>query len=135
MTRRTILATLLASVAFWTGWGLTEMATPYAIEIDHSSFGVSEMKFETGDVVRFTVTNSDPIDHELIIGDSRVQDVHERGTEVEHGAVPGEISIPAGETRTTVYEFDEPGTIFFACHLPGHFAYGMRGSIVVTEAA
>ena len=24
-----------------------------------------------------------------------------------------------------------PGKVLFACHLPGHFAYGMKGYVVV----
>ncbi|MEA2434690.1 MAG: hypothetical protein QOG54_2147 [Actinomycetota bacterium] len=134
MTQRVLVAALVMVLA-GVGCGLTEKATPFAMTINHSSFGMGEMKFEAGDIVRFTVTNADPIDHELIIGDQRVQDLHEKGTEAEHGSVPGEISIPAGETRTTVYKFDEAGTLFFACHLPGHFAYGMHGDIIVKEIA
>ena len=34
----------------------------------------------------------------------------------------------------TFYEFTEPGTITYACHLPGHEAYGMRGTIEVVPA-
>ncbi|MEA2448033.1 MAG: hypothetical protein QOK47_1670 [Actinomycetota bacterium] len=134
MNLRVLVAAMVIAMS-GVGCGLTEKATPFAMTINHSSFGLSEMKFEAGDVIRFTVTNSDPIDHELIIGDRRVQDIHEKGTEAQHGAVPGEISIPAGETRTTVYKFDEPGTLFFACHLPGHFTYGMHGDIIVNGIA
>jgi uncharacterized cupredoxin-like copper-binding protein len=38
-----------------------------------------------------------------------------------------------GFTRTSV-TFDEPGTIRFICHLPGHEAYGMVGTITITGA-
>ncbi len=34
----------------------------------------------------------------------------------------------------TFYEFTEPGTIVYACHLPGHVAYGMEGTIEVVPA-
>ena len=34
----------------------------------------------------------------------------------------------------TFYEFDEPGTVVYACHLPGHVAYGMTGIIEVVPA-
>ena len=27
--------------------------------------------------------------------------------------------------------FDEPGTVEMACHLPGHYDFGMRGEIDV----
>jgi uncharacterized cupredoxin-like copper-binding protein len=126
-------AALVGLLILGSGCGLTERATHYEMSIEHSSFGISEMRFAAGDTVRFVVTNDDPIDHELIIGDQRVQDIHERGSEAIHGAVPGEITVPAGETRSTIFTFDEAGELFFACHLPGHFAYGMHGSIVVAE--
>jgi uncharacterized cupredoxin-like copper-binding protein len=61
-----------------------------------------------------------------------VQQIHEEGTERHHGAKPGEISIPAGTERTTTYNFQQPGPLIFACHLPGHYDYGMRGIIEIT---
>jgi uncharacterized cupredoxin-like copper-binding protein len=60
-----------------------------------------------------------------------MQQVHEEGTEASHGARPGEISVPAGETVETTFTFPDqlaPGWEF-ACHLPGHYAYGMHGPI------
>lgn len=79
----------------------------------------------------FVIENTDPIDHEFIVGDQQVQDRHEKGTEPHHGTRPGEVSIPAGETRSTTYVFDEPGRLLVGCHLPTHYDYGMRGDIVV----
>ena len=37
-----------------------------------------------GETVRFVLENSDPIDHEFIVGDAQVQLAHERGTEAHH---------------------------------------------------
>jgi uncharacterized cupredoxin-like copper-binding protein len=31
----------------------------------------------------------------------------------------------------TFYRFTQPGPLMYACHLPGHFAYGMHGTIDV----
>jgi uncharacterized cupredoxin-like copper-binding protein len=81
--------------------------------------------------VRFVIHNLDPIDHELILGDEEVQRRHEKGTEAHHGTIPGEVSVPAGESRSTTFTFDAPGTVPFGCHLPGHWAFGMRGSVRV----
>lgn len=77
------------------------------------------------------VRNSDPIDHEFIVGGPHIQHKHEIGTHQSHGAIPGEISIPAGTTRATTYEFEEPGTVLVGCHLPGHYEFGMKGRITV----
>lgn len=103
------------------------------VKLRFSRFVPDHFEFEAGTTVTFIVTNRDPIDHEFLIGDEAVQTAHELGTEAHHGAKPGEISIPAGETRTTTYTFDEPGTLLIGCHLPTHYSYGMRGDIVVTD--
>ena len=45
--------------------------------------------------------------------------------------MPGEISVPAGAVVTTTYHLGPPGQLLYGCHLPGHWAYGMRGVIRV----
>ena len=77
------------------------------------------------------VENTDPIDHEFIVGDEQVQQAHEAGTEAHHPPRPGEISIPPGETVVTTVTFPSQGSLLFGCHLPGHYAYGMRASITI----
>jgi uncharacterized cupredoxin-like copper-binding protein len=101
------------------------------ITIHYSDFDPSTLEFPPGMTVRFVVRNTDPIDHEFILGDTRVQDVHELGTEAHHPPRPGEMSVPAGTIRTTTYTFTKPGTLIFGCHLPGHYAFGMRGLVTV----
>ena len=102
-----------------------------SIRIEHSRFIPETIEVETGSTVRFTVVNDDPIDHEFIVGDSEIQKVHEEGTERHHGARPGEISVPASATRETTYTFEDSGTLIYGCHLPGHYDYGMRGTIEI----
>jgi uncharacterized cupredoxin-like copper-binding protein len=102
------------------------------VKLRFSRFVPDHFEFEAGTTVTFVVENRDPIDHEFLIGDEEVQQAHEEGTEKHHGAKPGEISVPAGATRTTTYTFDEPGTLIIGCHLPTHYDYGMRGDIEVT---
>jgi len=101
------------------------------ITIRHSRFEPAELSFPAGTMVRFVIQNTDPIDHEFILGDQEVQDRHETGTEPHHGTIPGEVSVPAGQIAVTTYRFDETGMLLLGCHLPGHWDYGMRGLIVV----
>ncbi|MGH2703830.1 MAG: cupredoxin domain-containing protein [Actinomycetota bacterium] len=101
------------------------------ITIRHSRFQPARFDAQTGETVRFVVRNIDPIDHELIVGDAAVQDRHEWGTEARHAGVPGEVSVAPGLTVTTSYTFAGPGVVLMGCHLPGHYAYGMRGRIRV----
>lgn len=103
------------------------------VELRDSRFVPDHFEFEAGTTVTFVVENTDPIDHEFLIGDEAAQQAHEDGTEPHHGAKPGELSIPIGETRTTTFTFDEPGTLLIGCHLPTHYDYGMRGDITITE--
>jgi uncharacterized cupredoxin-like copper-binding protein len=101
------------------------------ITIRHSRFLPANLEVAPGTTLTFVLRNTDPIDHEFILGDENVQGRHETGTETHHGAKPGEISVPAGSEASTSYTFSEPGTVLIGCHLPGHYAYGMRGSVRV----
>ncbi len=99
--------------AHYSAWSRTTVTVPHGVPI------------------RFVLRNDDPIGHEFIVGDQGVQDRHEQGTEPKHGARPTEVDLRSLSTSETSITFDRPGTLFFACHLPGHYAYGMRGVIEV----
>lgn len=101
------------------------------IGIEMSTFDLGTLRVREGTVVELVVHNDDPIDHELVVGDGDVHARHAEGTERRHPPVPGEVSVAPGETAMTFYAFDEPGTVIYACHLPGHVAYGMVGQIEV----
>jgi uncharacterized cupredoxin-like copper-binding protein len=112
-------------------------AGPRTVElsIHNSAFDRATITVPYGEEVRFVVRNTDPIDHELILGPADVQLRHELGTEKLHGARPGEVSVPAGTTRSTTYSVTTREPVQFACHLPGHFAYGMRGVVRVVPTS
>jgi uncharacterized cupredoxin-like copper-binding protein len=99
--------------------------------MSYSRFAPKEIRVYQGTLVRFVVTNDDPIHHEFIVGPDRVHAMHESGHDMHHPPVPGEVSVNPGERGLTTYLFDEPGTVAFACHLPGHLAYGMSGAVTV----
>jgi uncharacterized cupredoxin-like copper-binding protein len=101
------------------------------IDVEHSRFAPSEVAVVEGTEVTFVVVNGDPINHELIVGPPEVHDEHRVGTHAQHPPVPGEVSVPALSRAVTTYRFDEPGTVEFACHLPGHYDHGMRGEVEV----
>ena len=101
------------------------------VRLHYSRFHPQAFAFEAGTTVTFVVENADPIDHEFILGDEGVQLAHERGTEAYHPPRPGEMTVPAGEIATTTYRFTEAGELIIGCHLPGHYAYGMRALVRV----
>jgi uncharacterized cupredoxin-like copper-binding protein len=102
--------------------------------VEHSRFSFDELHVREGTTVRFVIDNRDPILHELVVGDESVHARHRTGSERSHPPVPGEVSVGANDTGLTVYEFDAPGSFEFACHLPAHYEYGMRGTVVVEPA-
>jgi uncharacterized cupredoxin-like copper-binding protein len=103
------------------------------IRVHFSRFDPDQIRVEPGQTVRFVIVNTDPIDHEFILGDEGVQRVHEEGTEAHHPPRPGEISVPAGATVETTYTFPGAGggSLIFGCHLPGHYDFGMRGIVTI----
>lgn len=105
------------------------------VDIRRSRFDLGELRVQEGTLVQFVVHNRDPIDHELVVGDAELHGRHRKGTEQRHTPAPGEVSVAAGDTATTYYEFNEPGTVTYTCHLPGHEAYGMTGQILVVPAS
>lgn len=129
-----LAATFSVALAAWS-WAQAQgrpRTRTVEITIHWSHFEPSEVHVNQGDTVRFVIHNSDPIDHEFILGDEQVQDAMEHGTEASHdGSVPGQISIPAKQTRSTTYTFSRPLSLAYACHLPGHYAYGMVGAVRV----
>jgi uncharacterized cupredoxin-like copper-binding protein len=102
------------------------------ITIHYSKFDPADLAVQSGETVRFVILNTDPIDHEFIFGDERLQLVHEEGTEAHHAPRPGEVSVPAGETVVTTYTFPtSSSSLIFGCHLPGHYDFGMRGTVTI----
>ena len=101
------------------------------ITIHYSHYEPASVTVPVGRPVTFVITNTDPIDHEWIVGDAAVQQRHRVGTEVVHDAIPTEQMIPAGETRVTTITFAQTGSLQYICHLPGHEAYGMVGVVMI----
>jgi uncharacterized cupredoxin-like copper-binding protein len=105
------------------------------IVIENSAYSSSAVEVEPGETITFVLRNEDPISHEFMVGDEDMQLRHEKGTEAYHAAVPTEITIPPGEEIETTITFDHTHGIdptesnYYACHLPGHYDYGMVGRI------
>lgn len=137
-----------AATVMGAGYGLDAVASDEAelpplgpgevtirLDVEHSLFDVTEIRVVEGTRVRFVVDNGDPIGHELIVGPESVHARHRTGTHARHPSVAGEVSVLPKQMGVTTFEFDEPGTIEFACHLPGHYDHGMHGTIEVVPAA
>jgi uncharacterized cupredoxin-like copper-binding protein len=117
---------------------------------DHFRYRPSAIMVRTGRRVTFAVTNAGKLPHEFILGDRATQLAHERQMQEAaptagghshvhtHGpaAHPGHptsgaLTVPPGETRRLTWTFHDPGIVLYGCHVLGHWAAGMRGTIVV----
>jgi uncharacterized cupredoxin-like copper-binding protein len=135
MTLGRVAVLFLAIVPALAGCGLANGAGPLRIEIvlHYSHYQPSAISIPAGRPVTFVLRNADPIDHEWIVGDAALHERHRTGTEAHHDARPTEVSIDALTTRETTVSFSTPVTLTFVCHLPGHEAYGMVGTLTVTQ--
>ena len=138
ITQRTIAALGIGlAVAVVTGIAANAVARSadpivIPISIHFSHYEPAAVTVPVGRPVTFVITNTDPIDHEWIVGDAALHERHRTGTEPVHDQRPTEISIPARTERRTTVTFSAPGGLQFICHLPGHEAYGMIGTVTIT---
>lgn len=126
-------ALVIAGTTVLAGCAASAAQPVVEIGIHYSRFEPAQISVPVGVPVTFVIDNTDPIDHEWIVGDEASHQRHRTGTEPAHEERPTEISIDAGTARTTTVTFDTMGTFAFICHLPGHEAYGMVGTIEVVS--
>jgi uncharacterized cupredoxin-like copper-binding protein len=126
------LATALGAAIFAGSVARSNEPIVVEVSIHFSRFEPSTISVPAGRPVTFVIRNTDPIDHEWIVGDEGLHERHRTGTEPVHDVRPTEVTIGALQDRRTVVTFTEPGTLTFICHLPGHEAYGMTGTLIVT---
>jgi uncharacterized cupredoxin-like copper-binding protein len=128
------VATLVAGAVGATVLAVASAAAgPVTVEIriHYSHYEPAWITVPAGRPVTFVIRNDDPIDHEWIVGDAGLHERHRTGTEPYHDTRPTEISVDALTTKRTTITFAAPGTLQYICHLPGHEAYGMLGTLVV----
>jgi len=120
-------------------WGIAATATEATRTIhigmgDDMRFTPDRIELRHGEVVKFTVTNSGKLLHELVIGTRRELDEHAaamlKSTAMHHGDVTA-LHVSGGGTGELVWRFNRAGDFDFACLIPGHYQAGMKGSIHV----
>src|SRR5204863_9567931 len=121
---------LAGMAAAWAG-GVGSAPQSAEIGIHYSHYGPNALTVPAGTPITILLKNSDPIDHEWIVGDAATHERHRTGTEPVHASRPTEVTIPALSTVTTVVTFGAPGALQYICHLPGHEAYGMVGTVTI----
>ncbi len=102
-------------------------ATPRVIHVwagPGYTFSPASITVARGETVTFAVTTMGPLVHEFMVGpaDAVANDI---------GGTPEVSGIGMMQTAALTYTFDGSGPYAFACHAPGHYEAGMRGSITV----
>jgi uncharacterized cupredoxin-like copper-binding protein len=85
--------------------------------------------------VTFVVTNGGALEHEFFVGDEAAQADHDAemlsSGGVLHDGATG-IGVKPGETKELTLTL-EAGSTFAGCHVPGHYAGGMKTTITASE--
>lgn len=101
---------------------------------DAMRFMPSDVEVKAGETVRFNVTNSGKIRHEMVLGTEANLDAHYQmmlsDPRMRHEE-PNSISLTSGKTGEIVWQFDKAGRVAFACLEPGHYPAGMKGAVSI----
>jgi len=88
------------------------------------TFTPSTITVQRGETITFAVTTMGPLAHEFMVGPAAAVAADQAGT-------PEIADIGMMDTKTLTYTFEGSGPYAFACHAPGHYEAGMRGTITV----
>ncbi|MBX3646350.1 MAG: cupredoxin domain-containing protein [Rhodocyclaceae bacterium] len=93
---------------------------------DTMRFIPNVIKVKVGETVRFSLKNNGQVAHNMVLGSIDV-------LRANAGKQPqaGMTILSSGQTGGMVWQFDQPGTVDFACLIPGHLQAGMVGKIIV----
>ncbi len=88
------------------------------------TFTPSDITVQRGETVTFEVTAMGPLAHEFMVGPADAVATDQAGT-------PEVADLGMMATKSLTYTFDGSGPYAFACHAPGHYEAGMKGTITL----
>lgn len=97
-------------------------------------FMPTQIDIKAGETVRFEVVNDGKLEHEFVLGSAEEQAEHDKemaamaGMKMDH--ING-VNVAPGETGSLIWTFTKAGSLQYACHVPGHYAAGMLGTLTV----
>lgn len=101
---------------------------------DDMRYTPDEIHVNQGETVRFLVTNTGKLMHEIVIGTMPQLLKHyewmKKFPGMEHGD-PYMAHLKPGASGEIVWQFTKAGDFHFACLIPGHLEAGMKGRITV----
>ena len=101
---------------------------------DAMRFTPDKIDVKAGETIRFKVTNSGKIRHEMVLGTTADLNSHYQMMLKDPGMrheEPNSVSLEAGKAGDIVWTFDKAGSVAFACLEPGHYPAGMKGAVSV----
>ena len=107
---------------------------PSLVMADSMRFTPANITTKKGETIRFVVTNSGKIKHEMVLGTPEMLKEHYammmKMPGMEH-AEPNQVTVEPGRTGQILWRFIKAGQVEFACLQPGHLEAGMKGSVSV----
>ena len=101
---------------------------------DSMRFTPAAIQVKTGETIRFLITNSGKLTHEMVLGSMAELKEHAEMMrsmpDMQH-AEANMISLKAGQRGGIVWQFEKAGMVDFACLVPGHMEAGMVGTVKV----
>ena len=103
---------------------------------DDLRFTPDAITVKAGETIRFFLKNSGNMTHEMVLGSMDALRQHAEMMrsmpDMQHDA-PNMARLKPGQRGGIVWQFDEAGTVSFACLVPGHMDAGMVGRITVDK--
>jgi uncharacterized cupredoxin-like copper-binding protein len=103
---------------------------------DSMRFVPDAITVKAGETIRFFIRNNGKLPHELVIGSIAELKEHaemmRKMPGMEHDE-PNMITLKPGQRGGLVWKFDQPGSVDFACLVPGHMEAGMVGKVLVSK--
>jgi uncharacterized cupredoxin-like copper-binding protein/Cu/Ag efflux protein CusF len=104
---------------------------------DSMRFTPANIHVRQNETVRFVITNSGRLKHELVLGTEKELKEHyevmKKNPEMEHDD-PNMVTVAPGQTGELIWQFTKAGKVDFACLQPGHYDAGMKGAVNVAKA-
>ncbi len=105
---------------------------------DAMRFTPADIEVKQNETVRFRITNSGKIKHEMVLGTEKELKEHyevmKKNPEMEHDD-PNMVTLAPGKSGEVIWQFTKAGKVDFACLQPGHYDAGMKGEVKVAKSA
>jgi len=105
---------------------------------DAMRFIPAHVNVKRNETVRFLITNSGQLKHELVLGTDKALKEHyevmKKNPEMEHDD-PNMVTLGPGKSGEVIWHFTKAGKVDFACLQPGHYDAGMKGAVNVSKTA